>query len=295
MNSVSANDWPKISIVTPSFNQGAFLEQTIRSVLEQEYPNLEYIIIDGGSTDGSQEIIRKYENDLAFWCSEKDAGHYDGVNRGFSHATGEVLAWINSDDLYCPWALRTVGSVFRKFSEVRWITTLNQLVWSKTGYCTQIKKLPGYSPQAFADGIYSTFSSQPSGFIQQESTFWRKYLWDEAGGLDLNYKFAADFNLWATFFQREKLYGVDSPLAGFRAHDSNRSLDQNAYLTEVEVALNKFRADNPVFVNYLRMRSSSILEKISGIINPPSLYKASNVYRSKPADGDEWVIREIKF
>lgn len=295
MNSVSASVWPKISIVTPSFNQGAFLEQTIRSVLDQEYPNLEYIVIDGGSTDGSQEIIQKYESDLAFWCSENDAGHYDGVNKGFSHATGEILAWINSDDLYCPWSLRTAGSIFRKYSEVRWITTLNQLVWSKTGYCTQIKKLPGYSPEAFADGIYSTFSSQPSGFIQQESTFWRKSLWDQAGGLDLNYKFAADFNLWAAFFQREKLYGVDSPLAGFRAHDSNRSHDQNAYLNEVEVALNNFRANNPVFVNSLRMRSRSILEKFSGIINLTSFYTASNIYRSKPADGDEWVIREINY
>src|SRR6266540_4128786 len=98
----SLSDLPKVSIITPSFNQGQFLEASIRSVLEQDYPNIEYIIVDGSSKDNSVEIIKKYEGRLAWWVSEKDKGHADALNKGFSHATGEILAWLNSDDIYFP-------------------------------------------------------------------------------------------------------------------------------------------------------------------------------------------------
>ena len=91
---------PKISIVTPSFNQAQFIEETILSVLNQNYPNLEYIIIDGGSTDGSVDIIKKYADKIAYWVSEKDSGMYDAINKGFGKSTGEILAWINSDDIF---------------------------------------------------------------------------------------------------------------------------------------------------------------------------------------------------
>ena len=105
--------WPRISIVTPSFNQGRFLERTILSVLNQNYPNLEYIVMDGGSTDESVEIIKKYENYLAYWISEKDNGQSDAIKKGFQKSTGEILAWLNSDDIYLSGALRGVAGFFR--------------------------------------------------------------------------------------------------------------------------------------------------------------------------------------
>jgi glycosyltransferase involved in cell wall biosynthesis len=104
--------YPKISIVTPSFNQGRFIEKTILSVIEQDYPNLEYIIIDGGSTDESVEVIKKYDQHLAYWVSEPDRGQSHAINKGFERATGEIFGWLNSDDWYHPGALKAVAEAF---------------------------------------------------------------------------------------------------------------------------------------------------------------------------------------
>ncbi|MBD0389275.1 MAG: glycosyltransferase, partial [Nostoc sp. C3-bin3] len=122
-------NWPKISLVTPCLNQAQFLEATIQSVLSQNYPNIEYIIIDGGSTDGSLEIIKKYESQVHFWCSEPDGGQYDAINKGFAHSTGEIMAWLNSDDMYFSWTFKTVGSIMSELLQVEWLTSLNPGLW----------------------------------------------------------------------------------------------------------------------------------------------------------------------
>ena len=114
--------FPTISVVTPSYNQGRFLEETICSVLTQSYPCVEYVVIDGASSDDSVEIIRKYAGQLTYWVSETDKGQYDAINKGFARTTGEIMAWLNSDDMYTPWALTVVADIFRLFPHVEWIT-----------------------------------------------------------------------------------------------------------------------------------------------------------------------------
>ena len=113
--------YPKISIITPSYNQGQFLEQTILSILSQDYPNLEYIIMDGGSSDNSVEIIRKHEDNLTYWVSEPDKGQSDAINKGFQRATGDILTWLNSDDYYLPGTLHTVAEYFTQHPDVECI------------------------------------------------------------------------------------------------------------------------------------------------------------------------------
>jgi glycosyltransferase involved in cell wall biosynthesis len=228
---------PRISIVTPSFNQGEFLEETILSVLSQDYPNLEYIIIDGGSYDNSHEIIRKYQDKLAYWVSEPDKGQYDAINKGFALSTGEIMAWINSDDKYTPWSFQLVGEIFRELPELEWLTTLCPLIWDKFGVPVSCKFKGGYTRNGFMRG-----ENLPDQSIQQESVFWRRSLWERAGGyVDASYQLASDFELWTRFYQYVNLYTIKVPLGGFRFHGDQKSLiyyDQ--YLEEAKSILIKY-------------------------------------------------------
>ncbi|HEX8311967.1 MAG TPA: glycosyltransferase family 2 protein [Chthoniobacteraceae bacterium] len=239
LSTINSSVTPSISIVTPSFNQVSFLDTTIRSVLDQQYPSLEYVIADGGSTDGSVELIRRHEAHLTSWSSEPDSGQYDAVNKGFARTTGEIMGWINSDDFYLPGALSIVGEIFAEFPAVEWITTLHAAVADASGRLVKIHTRPGYSRCGFMRGENLPMRSHfAHGWIQQESTFWRRTLWERAGGkLDLDYKLAGDFELWARFFQHAELIGVGAPLAGFRLHGAQRSVQQEqGYLREAQQA-----------------------------------------------------------
>jgi len=229
--------------VTPSFNQGQFLEETIQSVLSQDYPNLEYMIIDGGSTDESIDILHRYESRLTYWQSSPDGGQYEAINAGFARTDGEIMAWINSDDKYTPWAFSVVAEIFLTIPEIEWITTLYPLTWDAVGRAVACGQRTGYTKNAFLKGRNIPGRSRcPEGTIQQESTFWRRSLWNKAGAtLDTSLKLAADFALWARFFQHADLYGVNSPLGGYRQHQdqkTNRHLE--AYADEAEQVLSRY-------------------------------------------------------
>lgn len=213
-SSTNFNICPKITIVTPSLNQGKYLEQTILSVLSQEYPNLEYIIIDGGSTDNSLEVIKKYEDKLHYWISEPDKGLYDAIQKGFEQSTGEIMGWINSDDLYHPNALNMVADIFQHFTDIKWLTgaptkydelgrvtdVQHPLRWSKYMYCRTYKIS-----------------------IQQESTFWHRDLWKKCDStLNTNLRYAGDYDLFIRFFKYEKLYAVPTLIGGFRERAANQ-------------------------------------------------------------------------
>jgi glycosyltransferase involved in cell wall biosynthesis len=215
----------KISIVTPSFNQCRFLEDSMLSVLSQGYPELEYIVVDGASKDGSPEIVRKYAERLAWWVSEPDTGHWDALHKGFAHSSGAIMGWLNSDDKLLPWSLNIVAEIFETFPEVEWLTSLAQIRWDARGRAVRCLPQPGFSRAGFLAGENlprpGAFST---GWIQQESTFWRRSLWDRAGGhFRADFPLAADFELWARFFCHAELYGVETPLGGFRFHGEQKT------------------------------------------------------------------------
>lgn len=233
--------YPKISIITPCYNMVNFLEETILSVLDQNYPNLEYIIIDGGSTDGSVEIIKKYESRLSYWVSEPDKGMYDAIQKGFSKASGDIYAWINSDDKYFSWTLQTVASVFSSFATLDWLISLRPGHIDYTGQLALIGELHIVNRESFFNAW--NIPNGKIGCIQQESSFWKSDLYKKVNGLDTSLRLAGDFDLWAKFMRETEPCGINLPLAQFRKTPNQLSSNLGAYMKEVNSSLQKNKMD----------------------------------------------------
>ncbi len=228
----------KISMITPNYNGAKFLEKTIQSVLSQEYPNLEYILVDGASTDNSMEIVNRYSNHFAKIISEKDQGHAHALNKGFRLSSGDILCWVNSDDFLLPGALQRVNRVFSTFPEVKWLTG-RPTTADEQGTLDPRRPIRKWSWLRFVCGDFR--------HIQQESTFWHRTLWDASGGhLNTRYRLANDFELWLRFFLNAPLYTIDATLGCFRSRSGQRSISQAAdYERECEEAFEAFIASIP--------------------------------------------------
>lgn len=227
----AAAKWPKISIITPSYNQGKFLEQTIRSILDQAYPNLEYIIIDGGSSDNSEQIIRKYAKHLKYWVSEPDGGQADAINKGFRHASGEICGWLNSDDILMPGSLTLLAKLFQQLPQVSWVSSTPQTI-TQHGYVQHLGLRPVYWRWLVAAGVHH---GRGLGFLMQEGTFWRRSLWEKAGDQVQNLHYGMDFELWRRFAQLTFVLPVHLPLAAFRLNPERKSKAIQRYYQEVGV------------------------------------------------------------
>ncbi len=220
--------YPKITIVTPSFNQGQFLEETIRSILLQNYPNLEYIIIDGGSTDGSVDIIRKYEKWITYWTSVPDYGQSHAINKGFSLASGEILNWINSDDCLNKNALFEIS---RSFLEQ---TQRNDYVLL-VGNGTDIDAKSEILRERF---VYDNADSKNSGILfsgnpPQQSIFFTANLFKEVGGVNILLKYSMDIDLFMRFIQLiPKVLIVNASIGSFRVHSASKTSNSLAMILE---------------------------------------------------------------
>jgi glycosyltransferase involved in cell wall biosynthesis len=226
--------WPRITVVTPSYNQGNFLEATIRSVLLQGYPHLECIVVDGGSTDDSQEIIDKYRPWLSYAVSEPDDGQYAAINKGFGVSTGAVMTWLNSDDMLVSNSLRVVGEIFAAHGDtVRWLTGISAL-WDRNGNLGPIANRPRLNRLLLRLGAYDGVTLPE--FLQQEGTFWARELWECSGArLDTSLALAADFELWRRLAEHADLYVAPTVLAGFRMHPEQKTAKfMSSYYREIQ-------------------------------------------------------------
>jgi len=216
-------EYPRISIVTPSFNQGEFIEETIRSVLLQNYPNLQYIIVDGGSSDSTIEIIKRYSPWISYWISEHDEGQSDAINKGMILADGDICAWLNSDDVLTKDALYIVGKYFNINSACMWLGGSGQLSFIGSGKKGVMKS--SLSNTSILIDFWK-FGKVDGCFLFQPSIFWKKSLWDKVGGLSEDYHFAMDYDLWLKFSEHTKLYSISNILSIAKRYDDCKTVGQ---------------------------------------------------------------------
>jgi len=210
-----------ISIITPSYNQAAFLEETIQSVIGQEYPHKEYIVIDGGSSDGSIEIIRRYSDRLSHWVSEPDRGQSHAINKGFALARGDVLAWLNSDDLYMPGALRAIAELFFQHPEVDLI--YGDYIYTDVGGKVMRRRHVFSSMLLYHD------------YLGQPAVFFRRSLWEKVGCLDESLHYCMDWDLFLRMWKVSRSRHLPTVLATYRLHNTAKSNAEDSELYAQEI------------------------------------------------------------
>ena len=263
--------FPKISVVIPSYNQGHFLEETILSVVNQKYPNHEIIIVDGGSTDNSRDIIKKYECHLAWWVSEKDNGQSNAINKGFSRVTGDIVTWLCSDDLYTVGALKRVAEIFSELPDDV------GLVYGGTtlfGDNFKSKEIYGYENERIERYLSGQAFPQPSGFFK------RKFLLEAGAWVREDLHLGMDYDLFARLGCVCKFHSVKEIFSLYRLHDASKTVSQHSRLVEDWTR---------TFSNLCRnLEWHDIIEKMQGI---PQLSGFLNYYY--PFKANERIISGV--
>lgn len=239
----ASQSWPRISIVTPSYNQGNFIEQTIRSVLLQNYPNLEYIIIDGGSTDETVDVIKRYGKWINYWVSEPDKGQSHALQKGFNKATGEILAWMNSDDFYEKDALLKVGRAY-----------MQQPFSFYCGSCKMINENDALIQQLYTPKVsFATLIRywKPHFCPPQPSIFFSRHAFDHTGQFNVGLKYAMDYELWLKAVSKHKFTIVNEPLSYYRVHSASKTGSGNGlekFIPEWKRVIHEHLKQRPAYV-----------------------------------------------
>ena len=215
---------PKISLVTPCYNHAQYINWTVRSVLLQRYPNLEYIFMDGGSKDGTQDVVAPYVDRFAYYVSERDKGQSDAIHRGFLKSTGEIMAYLNSDDMLAPGALHYVAEFFEKNPDV-------DVVYSHRATVDAENFMKWY----WILPRHNNYLMMRWDLIPQETTFWRRRIFEKVGNIDPNYRFAMDYDLFVRFMLNGKLQRANRFLGAFRQHDTAKTSQLLATVGKEEI------------------------------------------------------------
>ncbi|HEY57842.1 MAG TPA: glycosyltransferase [Anaerolineae bacterium] len=235
---------PLVSIVTPSYNQASFLERTLRSVLSQDYPHIEYIVVDGGSTDGSVAVIERYAHRLAWWVSEPDQGQAEAINKGFARAQGEIFAWVNSDDLLAPWTVAEAVAAFQRHPEAG-------LVF---GHGVSIDA-QGRPFHLLRTGPWGLAELMTFHMLNQPAVFLRRAAWEAVGGLDLGYHYLLDHHLWLRMAAQAPTAHVDRIWAFARYHAAAKNAAQASGFAAEALRLAHWMSTEPALAStYARLR-----------------------------------------
>ena len=240
--------YPRISIITPSFNQGNFIEQTILSVLSQDYPNLEYLVADGGSSDATLDVLAKYSGKVT-WISEADEGQTDAINKGLRRATGSVVGYLNADDLLLPGTLKRVGEVFINHPQTCWVTGKCRIVDEENN---EIRRpITVYKNTLL--GLHSFSLLLMTNYISQPATFWRKDASESIGYLDENLRYVMDYEYWLRLYSKSPPVFIPEYLAAFKIHQSSKTTStghKDIYVDEEKIIVGRYvRSRSQMFLH----------------------------------------------
>jgi len=276
---MGTNNLPRITVVTPSYNQGQFLEETILSVINQDYPNLEYFIIDGGSTDNSLEIIKKYEDKIDWWVSELDKGQSDAINKGFKRATGELLAWVNSDDVLFPGCLYEVAEVYIKNKKPDLIHA-NCVYIDEHSKIIKLIRVPRQTRFFMFRGVWSA---------PAPAVFFKGSLLRKVGYLNTRYHFSMDLDIWIRMMKAGgKVCYIPRYLGAFRWYPNSKSsvlIKSKIHKYDINPEVEKILTDNLYRITKNRRQMWLFIWKLYRLINFNYLF---SFYETTKFKGKHW-------